>query len=236
MSDGLAWIGDDLGFAVVVQVNNVDITAAQKDDDGVISIHVRRKVHLLLHVGMLEANLGHRRGTAEGFVDESEDGLGVVLSDSIDELFAGKLVECKALGDEVAVGSPLLLMMGGLGVEVIEGVLLLAHLQKTLDGILGDDVVLLVEEPLGITTDRFDDFVSEAAVVVSEAATGRGGLGALGFLTLRGLRALRVLRALAALQLTNAPCGFVSVDFRRDQSEDGNGGDEKGRARSKHAC
>jgi len=53
---------------------------------------------------------------------------------------------------------------------------------------------------------------------------------------LAALRALRVLRALAALKLTNAPCGFVSVDFRRDQSEDGSGGDEKGRARSKHAC
>ena len=98
MSDGLAWIGDDLGFAVGVQVHNVGITAAQKDQGGVHFVHVRRNEQLLLlHVGMLEANLGHRRGTAEGFVDESEDGLGVVLSDSIDELFAGKLVECKAL-------------------------------------------------------------------------------------------------------------------------------------------
>ena len=53
------------------------------------------------------------------------------------------------------------------------------------------------------------------------------------------LRGLWTLRALAALtrKLTSIPYGFVSVDFRRrDQSEDGNGGDEKGRARSKHAC
>ena len=227
MSDGLTWIGDGLVFAGGVEINNVGIAAAQKDDGGVHSIHVRRKVHLLLHIGMLEADLGHRRGTAEGFVDESEDVLGVVLSDGIDELLAGKLIQCKALGGEVAAGSPLLLMMGGLGVEVIEGVLLLAHLQKMLGGILGDDAVLLVEGALWITADRCYDFVSEAADVAVEevgastrastllrnlntnsitsghAATVNDGSGDLfrdtTLLVFPALRALRGLRTLLAL-------------------------------------
>ena len=172
MSDGLARVGGDLGFAIGVQINNAGIAAAQKDDGIIKGIHVRCNESLLLHVGVLEADLGYGRGITEGFANEVEDGLGVVLSDDIDELFARKLVVCKALGGEVAVGSKILLMLGGVGVEVIEGVLLLAHLQKMLGGILCDDAVLLVEGALGITADRCYDFVSEAAViVVSEAAT-----------------------------------------------------------------
>mmetsp|Transcript_11395 Transcript_11395/g.26832 ORF Transcript_11395/g.26832 Transcript_11395/m.26832 type:complete len:279 (+) Transcript_11395:322-1158(+) len=233
MSDGLAWVGGDLGFAVGVQINNAGIAAAQNDDGIIHGIHVRCNVSLLLHVGVLEADLGYGRGITEGFVNEVEDGLGVVLSDGIDELFTRKLVGCKALGGEVAIGSKNLLMMGGVGVEVIEGVLLLAHLQKTLDSILGDDAVFLVEGALGIAADRFDNLVSRAAVIVFEPSCSDPAF-LVTFTTLHALWALRALRALGRLEptrrdlLLHAPAGIDFGGGAKEEEERGGDGEIHG--------
>jgi len=227
MSDGLARVGGYLGFAVGVQINNAGIAAAQNDDGVIHGIHVRCNESLLLHVGVLEADLGYGRGITEGFANEVEDGLGVVLSDGIDELFARKLVDCKALGGEVAVGSKNLLMMGGVGVEVIEGVLLLAHLQKTLDSILGDDAVFLVEGALGIAADRFDNLVSRAAVIIFEPSSVDPAFEVT-FTTLRALRALGRLKPTRRDLLLHAPAGIDFGGGAKEEEERGGDGEIHG--------
>lgn len=125
VGQGLAVVCLGLGVAFFfAQVNDVGIAASQKDEGGVLPVHVRGDEHLLLHVGVLKTNLGHGGGWTERFADEIEDGLGVVLSDGIDELLARKLVEGKTLRGQIASDTELLLMMRGPGIEVIEGVLI----------------------------------------------------------------------------------------------------------------
>lgn len=146
VGQGLAGVclGLDAAF-FSVQVHDVGVAATQKDKGGVLPVFVRGEKHWLLHVGVRKTNLGHGGGITERLVDKIEDGLGVILPNATDEFFSGKLVKGKTLRGQIASGTELLLMMRGLGIEVIDGVIVLAHLPESIDSVLGYDVILLEE-------------------------------------------------------------------------------------------